>query len=147
MFRVTQARADAEARFQHEAALREAEQQRLREVEELRQQLQLLLEAERQAKKDEEIVRSLQSRSGASASNVGPQRALCLLGAGRKTILLIFNPLISLYIYYDQYEKKGEKCKIIVFPCLFSMEMAAIFDFRALTKVHITLKLLLQMQW
>ena len=26
-------------------------------------------------------------------------------GAGRKTILLIFNPAISLYIYYDQYEK------------------------------------------
>ena len=107
MFRVTQARADAEARFQQEAALREAEQQRLREVEELRQQLQCLLEAERQAKKDEEIVRSLQSRSGASASNVGHQRALCLLGAGRKTILLIFNPLVSLYIMISM--KKKEK--------------------------------------
>ena len=31
-------------------------------------------------------------------------------------------------------------------PRFVSMEMAAIFDFRALTKVHITLKLLLQMQ-
>ena len=29
-----------------------------------------------------------------------------------------FNPLISLYIYYDQYEKYGEKNKIIVFPVL-----------------------------
>ena len=27
------------------------------------------------------------------------------------------------------------------------MEMVAIFDFRALTKVHVTLKPLLQMQW
>ncbi len=33
-----------------------------------------------------------------------------------------------------------------VFPRLVSMEMAAIFDFRALTKVHITSKQLLQMQ-
>ena len=32
------------------------------------------------------------------------------------------------------------------FPRFVSMEMAAIFDFRALTKVHITLKRLLQMQ-
>ena len=32
------------------------------------------------------------------------------------------------------------------FPRLVSMEMAAIFDFRALTKVHINLKPLLQMQ-
>ncbi len=33
-----------------------------------------------------------------------------------------------------------------VFPRLVSIEMAAIFDFRALTKVHITSKPLLQMQ-
>ena len=33
-------------------------------------------------------------------------------GAGRKTVLLIFNPLISFYIYYDQYKKYGEKKKI-----------------------------------
>ena len=31
------------------------------------------------------------------------------------------------------------------FPRFVSMEMAAIFDFRALAKVHITLKRLLQM--
>ena len=67
-------------------------------------------------------------------------------GAGRKTVLLIFNPLISFYIYYDQYKKYGEKNKIIFSPRFVSMEMAAIFDFRALTKVHITLKRLLQMQ-
>ena len=61
-------------------------------------------------------------------------------GAGRKTVLLIF------YIYYDQYEKICRKNKIVFFPRFVSMEMAAIFDFRALTKVHITLKRLLQMQ-
>ena len=42
------------------------------------------------------------------------------------------NPQISLYIYYDQYEKYGEKNEIIFFPRFVSMEMAAIFDFRAL---------------
>ena len=60
-------------------------------------------------------------------------------GAGRKTVLLI-----SFYIYYDQYKKYGEF--FFFFPRFVSMEMAAIFDFRALTKVHITLKRLLQMQ-
>ena len=63
-------------------------------------------------------------------------------GAGRKTVLLIFQ---SFYIYYDQYKKYGEK-KMIFFPRFVSMEMAAIFDFRALTNVHITLKRLLLMQ-
>ena len=43
-------------------------------------------------------------------------------------------------------KKYGEKNKNNFFPRFVSMEMAAIFDFRALTKVHITLKLLLQMQ-
>ena len=43
-------------------------------------------------------------------------------------------------------KKYGEKNKIIFFPRFVSMEMAAIFDFRALNKVHITLKRLLQMQ-
>ena len=52
-------------------------------------------------------------------------------GAGRETVCSFFNPVISLYIYND---------------LLVSMEMAAIFDFRALTKVHITSKSLLQMQ-
>ena len=38
-------------------------------------------------------------------------------------------------------------CRIFFFfPRFVSMEMAANFDFRALTKVHITLKRLLQMQ-
>ena len=41
-------------------------------------------------------------------------------------------------------KKYGEKNRIIFFPRFVSMEMAAIFDFRALTKVHITLKRLLQ---
>ena len=34
--------------------------------------------------------------------------------------------------------KYGENTKQFFFPRLVSMEMAAIFDFRALTKVHIT---------
>ena len=51
---------------------------------------------------------------------------------------------LYIYVYYDQYEKYGEKKK--KFPRFVSMEMVAIFDFRALTKVHITLKPLLQMQ-
>ena len=58
-------------------------------------------------------------------------------GAGRKTILLIFQPTHLLYIYYDQYEKIWRKNKIIFFPVLISMELATIFDFRAHTKVHI----------
>ena len=66
-----------------------------------------------------------------------------------KLFCSFFNPLISFYIYYDQYKKYGEKNmekKNDFFPRFVSMEMAAIFDFRALTKVHITLKRLLQMQ-
>ena len=43
-------------------------------------------------------------------------------------------------------KKYGEKTEIIFFLRFVSMEMVAIFDFRALTKVHITLKPLLQMQ-
>ena len=63
-----------------------------------------------------------------------------------KLFCSFFNPAISLYIYYDQYEKIWRKKKK-KFPRLVSMEMAAIFDFRALTKVHLTSKPLLQMQW
>ena len=64
-----------------------------------------------------------------------------------KQFCSFFNPAISLYIYYDQYEKiLRKKSKKIFFPRLVSMEMAAIFDFRALTKVHLTSKPLLQMR-
>ena len=66
-------------------------------------------------------------------------------GAGRKTVLLIFQFPSLFYIYYDQYKKYGGKKKDFS-PRFVSMEMAPIFDFRALTKVHITLKRLLQMQ-
>ena len=59
-----QARAEAEARLQEEAALREIEQRRLQELEELQRQLEALLEEERQAKKDEELVRAAQARWG-----------------------------------------------------------------------------------
>ena len=55
------------------------------------------------------------------------------------------NPLISSCIYYDQYDKYGEK--INFFPKFVSMEIATIFDFRALTKVRIPLKPVLQMVW
>ena len=53
------------------------------------------------------------------------------------------NPLISSCIYYDQYEKYGEKN--IFFPKSVSMKIASIFDYRALTKVRIPLKPVLQM--
>ena len=59
-----------------------------------------------------------------------------------KLFFSFFNPVISLYIYYDQYEKIWRK----KFPRLVSMEMAAIFEFRGLAEVHITSKPLLQMQ-
>ena len=69
-------------------------------------------------------------------------------GAGRKTILLIFQPshfiVLLLWSVWKNMEKKSQ---IFFFPRLVSMEMAAIFDFRALTKVHLTSKPLLQMQW
>ena len=51
------------------------------------------------------------------------------------------------FFYYDLYEKYGEKTEAFFPPCFVSMEMAAIFDSRGLTKVHITLKSLIQMQW
>ena len=64
-----------------------------------------------------------------------------------KLFCSFFNTAISLYIYYDQYEQNMEKkSKKLFFPLLVYMEMAAIFDFRALTKVHLTSKPLLQMQ-
>ena len=74
--------------------------------------------------------------------------ALCLncFYVFEKLFCSFFNPAISLYIYYDQYEKYGEKIPNFFFPRLVSMEMAAIFDFRALPKVHLTSKPLLQMQ-
>ncbi|XP_021365945.1 differentially expressed in FDCP 6 homolog isoform X2 [Mizuhopecten yessoensis] len=53
---------DLEARLHAEEALRKQEQQRLRELEEIKKQLERLLEEERQAKRDEEIVRALQAR-------------------------------------------------------------------------------------
>ena len=56
------------------------------------------------------------------------------------------NPIIPLCIYYDQYEKIWRKIKNNFSPQFVSMEIAAIFDFRALTKVRITLKPVLQMQ-
>ena len=53
-----------------------------------------------------------------------------------KLFCSFFNPVISLYIYHDHYEKYGEK----KFPAVGSMEMAAILNFRALTKVHYNIK-------
>lgn len=51
-----------ESRLLKEAALREVEKRRMRELEEVKRELQRLLEEERQAKRDEEIVRQLQAR-------------------------------------------------------------------------------------
>ena len=48
-----------------------------------------------------------------------------------KLFCSFFNPVISLYIYYDQYEKILRN----KFPLLVFLKMAAIFDFRALDKI------------
>ncbi len=70
-----------------------------------------------------------------------------------ETVLLIFrwihfstHSFNCLFIMISM-RKYGEKIKVIFFPRFVSMKMAAIFDVRALPKVHITLKPLLQMQW
>ena len=63
-----------------------------------------------------------------------------------KLFCSFLNPLISLYIYYEHYENMKKKNQNIFSLRFVSVEMAAIFDFRALTKVHITLKPVLQMQ-
>ena len=55
------------------------------------------------------------------------------------------NPLISSCIYYDQYQSMKNMEKKINFPKFVSMEIASILDFRALTKVRITLQPVLQM--
>ena len=69
-------------------------------------------------------------------------------GAGRKTILFIFQPShFIVHLLWSVWKNIEKKSKNIFFPRLVSMEMAAIFDFRALTKVHLTSKPLLQMQW
>ena len=62
-----QKREEAEAQWLKEQRLRETEQQRLRELEEIKRELERLLDEERQAKKDEEIVRSLQAKYVAEA--------------------------------------------------------------------------------
>ena len=51
-------------------------------------------------------------------SEAGQPASILRGGAGRKTVLLIFNPLISLYIYYDQYEKIWRKKQKHFFPAL-----------------------------
>lgn len=61
-FFLSQARAEAETRLQLESALREADKDHLRELEEIKEQLEKLLEEERQAKRDEELVRIAQAR-------------------------------------------------------------------------------------
>lgn len=57
-----QAYEDATKRAEIEERLKEEDRKRLAELEESLQQLELALEEERQAKRDEEIVRALQSR-------------------------------------------------------------------------------------
>ena len=49
-------------------------------------------------------------------------------------------------IFIISMKKYGENANKQKFPRLVSMEMAAIFDVRALTKIHITSKPLLQIQ-
>ena len=56
------ARLGVEAQLAEEARALEEERQRLKELEEIKAMLEKLLEDERQAKRDEEIVRSLQAK-------------------------------------------------------------------------------------
>ena len=69
-------------------------------------------------------------------------------GAGRKTVLVIFQPshfivylLWSVWKIWKKHKKKLFSLRLV------SIEMVAIFDFWALTKVHTISKPLLQMQW
>ena len=55
-----QLRANAEEKAETLARQRALEGDRMRELEKIKEQLESLLEEERQAKKDEEIVRTLQ---------------------------------------------------------------------------------------
>ena len=57
-----QARAALEEQMKQEAQVSEAERQRIRELEEYQAELEKLLEEERRAKEDEEIVRNLQAK-------------------------------------------------------------------------------------
>ena len=57
-------------------------------------------------------------------------------GAGRKTFLLIFQPThFIVHLLWSVWKNIG-KNQINFFTRFVSMEMVAIFDFRALTKVH-----------
>merc|ERR1711935_652387 len=55
-------RVEAETSAAHLYEIREQETKRLKELEDIRNELEHLLEEEKQAKKDEEIVRGLQAR-------------------------------------------------------------------------------------
>lgn len=103
-----------ESRLLKEAALREVEKRRLRELEEVKRELQRLLEEERQAKRDEEIVRQLQARY----CNHPPQKSQemrVLAEKGRYAFLTV------IYLYYNN---NHETC-----PCLRSTGRCEIFIF------------------
>ena len=57
-----QERAYLQQKLLEEAAIREAEKRRLKEMQQMKDDLSKLLEEERQAKRDEELVRSAQAR-------------------------------------------------------------------------------------
>lgn len=62
VFSELQARAHAEEKAETLARQRAIDGDKMKELEKIREQLEILLEEERQAKKDEEIVRTLQAR-------------------------------------------------------------------------------------
>lgn len=62
MFFFSQELIEVQRRWLEEAAVHEAEQRRYRELQDMKGELQELLEAERLAKRDEEIVRHLQAK-------------------------------------------------------------------------------------
>ena len=59
---MSQARAALEEQLREEAAAREAEAERTKQLQEYQAELEKLLEQEKQAKRDEEIVRNLQAK-------------------------------------------------------------------------------------
>ena len=66
LFFCPQARKEAEARLQEEEIRRAADEKRLQDIQELNEQLEKLYSEEKQARRDEEIVRALSARQVSS---------------------------------------------------------------------------------
>ena len=72
---ILQARVNAEVQAATLQRQRAIEEKKMKEMEKIREQLEKLLEEERQAKKDEEIVRTLQVRDENTLGNKRKSRS------------------------------------------------------------------------